>query len=69
MTTHGNILAWEIPWTEEPGWLQSLGQNSQTQLRDWPTTVEEVESSKEIEKWLKKTIVRGISHLLGGLLS
>ena len=22
---HSNILAWEIPWTEEPGWLQSLG--------------------------------------------
>ena len=23
MTTHSNILAWEIPWTEEPGGLQS----------------------------------------------
>ena len=23
MTTHCSILAWEIPWTEEPGWLQS----------------------------------------------
>ena len=22
MTTHSSILAWEIPWTEEPGWLQ-----------------------------------------------
>ena len=22
---HGNILAWRIPWTEEPGGLQSLG--------------------------------------------
>ena len=25
MATHFNILAWEIPWTEEPGGLQSLG--------------------------------------------
>ena len=25
MVTHSNILAWEIPWTEEPGWLQSKG--------------------------------------------
>ena len=25
MTTHSNILAWEIPWTEEPGGLQSMG--------------------------------------------
>ena len=22
---HSNILAWEIPWTEEPGGLQSMG--------------------------------------------
>ena len=25
MTTHSSILAWEIPWTAEPGWLQSIG--------------------------------------------
>ena len=25
MTTHFSILAWEIPWTEEPGGLQSMG--------------------------------------------
>ena len=25
MTTHSIILAWEIPWTEEPGGLQSIG--------------------------------------------
>ena len=25
MATHSSILAWEIPWTEEPGWLQSMG--------------------------------------------
>ena len=25
MATHSNILAWRIPWTEEPGWLQSTG--------------------------------------------
>ena len=25
MATYSNILAWEIPWTEEPGGLQSLG--------------------------------------------
>ena len=24
MTTHSNILAWSIPWTEEPGELQSM---------------------------------------------
>ena len=25
MTTHSSILAWAIPWTEEPGGLQSRG--------------------------------------------
>ena len=25
MATHYNFLAWKIPWTEEPGGLQSLG--------------------------------------------
>ena len=25
MATHSSILAWEIPWTEDPGRLQSMG--------------------------------------------
>ena len=25
VATHSNILAWKIPWTEEPGKLQSMG--------------------------------------------
>ena len=25
MAAHSSILAWEIPWTEEPGGLQSMG--------------------------------------------
>ena len=25
MATHSSILTWEIPWTEEPGRLQSVG--------------------------------------------
>ena len=35
MATHSSILAWEIPWAEEPGGLQSMGpQKSQTWLSD-----------------------------------
>ena len=31
MATHSSTLAWKIPWTEEPGRLQSMGlQKSQT---------------------------------------
>ena len=30
MGTHSSILAWRIPWTEEPGGLQSTGPQSWT---------------------------------------
>ena len=29
MATHSSIPAWRIPWTEEPGGLQSMGSQSQ----------------------------------------
>ena len=35
MTTHSNILAWEIPWTEDPG-EPMRSQKSQTQLSNQP---------------------------------
>ena len=35
MATHSSISAWNIPWTEEPGGLQSKGsQRSRTRLSD-----------------------------------
>ena len=35
VVTHSSFLAWEIPWTEDPGLLQSMGsQKSLTQLSD-----------------------------------
>ena len=37
LATHSSILAWEIPRTEEPGGLQSMGsQKSQTRLTNFP---------------------------------
>ena len=38
MATHASTLAWKIPWTEEPGRLQSMGSLSQTRLSDFPFT-------------------------------
>ena len=36
MATHSSVLAWEIPWTEEPGGLQSIwSQKSWTRLSAW----------------------------------
>ena len=38
VATQSHILAWRIPWTEEPGRLQSIGlQKSQTRLRQLST--------------------------------
>ena len=37
MATHSSILAWKIPWTKEPGGLQSMG--SQRVGHDWATSL------------------------------
>ena len=36
MATHSSILAWRIPWTEEPGELQSLG-HKESDMTEWLT--------------------------------
>ena len=38
MATHSSTLAWEIPWMEEPGRLQSIGLQSLTRLSDFTFT-------------------------------
>ena len=35
MATHSSTLTWKIPWTEEPGRLQSMGSQSRTRLSDF----------------------------------
>ena len=42
MATHSSILAWRIPWTEEPGGLQSLG--SQRVRRDLATKQQQAQA-------------------------
>ena len=39
MAPHSSILAWKIPWMEEPGGLQSMGSRSQTRLSDFTFTL------------------------------
>ena len=36
--THSSTLAWKIPWTEEPGGLQSMGSQSRTQVSGFTFT-------------------------------
>ena len=42
MATHSTILAWRIPWTQEPGGLQSTGSQSQTRLSDFTFTFKHI---------------------------
>ena len=48
MATHFMILAWEIPWTEEPGMLQSMGSQ---RARHYSEAKQEQTSGKIV--WLK----------------
>ena len=68
MATHSSILAWIIPWTEEPGRLQYIGRKSRTWLsaiflyvRPWETKMislrEEYNVGKEIYKDINYTIM------------
>ena len=42
MATHSTILAWRIPWTQEPGGLQSTGSQSHTRLSDFTFTFKHI---------------------------
>ena len=44
IVTHSGILAWKIPWTEEPGGLQSMGSQSQ---HNWATNTNTTRKQKE----------------------
>ena len=59
MATHPSIPAWESPWTEEPGGLQSMGCKSQTGLSDSGTT----SSSKNCSPYTRSRIWHLSCHL------
>ena len=49
MATHSNILAWKIPWTEEPGRLQSMGSRELD-------TAERLNTHIDMYIWISKVI-------------
>ena len=85
MATHSSILAWRIPWTEEPDWLQSMGsETSQTQLFTTPGAVAHQASLSMrilqaiILEWVAMPFSRGssqprdrtqVSHIAGGFFT
>ena len=53
MATHSSILAWRIPWTEDPGRLQSMG--SQKVGHNWVTNINSLIDS-EFSPWFTKLL-------------
>ena len=60
MATHSSILPWEIPWTEEPGELQSMGStdhmcmhtHGKTQI-----TISHLQNNFDLKIWMEKKII------------
>ena len=57
MATHSSILAWEVPWTEESGGLQSMGLESQRRLSTLPLVI-------FLSSWHIVIVQRALSHSL-----
>ena len=70
MATHCSILAWEIPWTEKPGGLQSTGsEKSQIRLNahtvEWLNQIMKYDSAlKRSELWSHEKIWRELECIL-----
>jgi len=66
MATHSSILAWEIPWTEEPSRLQSMGyQKSWTQLSSSTTTTIKKRKTQQVlvrmwRNWNPSTVSKNV---------
>ena len=63
MATHSSILAWKIPWTEEPGGLQSRG--SQRVWHDWATSLSLSQGKQSRRGWGGEGIIRVINKIRG----
>ena len=58
MATHSSTLAWKIPWTEEPGRLQSMGLRRVEHDRVLAHVPKEVERAPGKESALNETLKR-----------
>ena len=63
MATHSSTLAWKIPWTEDPGRLQSMG--LQGVRDDWVTSLSKKHIEWEKEIRLMNSLQQGFIYFLG----
>jgi len=61
MTTYSSVLAWEIPWTEEPGGLQSM--ESQRVRHDLMT--KQQQDKYNFENWVTALDLEGAGSRVG----
>ena len=54
MGTHSSVLAWEIPWTEQPGRLQSMGSQ---RVGHNIVTKQRIRSSRDKQKYHRTTLI------------
>ena len=57
MATHSRILAWRLPWTEEPGGLQSVGSQSRTRRSNYTATHDNCTVSKSLPASGSRTLL------------
>ena len=71
MTSHSSSRSWKIPWTEEAGWLQSMGSQSQTRLSTLILTAVPIDSKhlSGISLILGSTAASELQFVLGLYLS
>ena len=60
MATHSSILAWRVPWTEEPGRLQFIG--SHRVRHDW-SDLAHTKASACHSRYAQETLLRVVMHL------
>ena len=69
MAPHSSTLAWRIPWTDEPGGLQSMGPQNQTWLSNWAHIQTLINTSTNClasaQVLLIKTYLNQVKSLLG----
>ena len=59
MATHSSILAWRLPWTDEPGGLQSMGSVKELDITEQLTFYLDtiLQNAKQVQKELGRVFV------------
>ena len=67
MATYSSILAWRIPWTEEPGRLQSMASKESDRTKQLTLSVPPSSTETTIRKWAALILADHMSWICPGL--